>query len=87
MSWGINIAAVPKELFEDRLDEAQPGGQPAEAVAEVVAKAKTVAKELAKLITRPEIAAQLSGHVLIEGERGPTWYEGVTVTVSGSGPE
>lgn len=86
MSWTLNVPATPKDDFQAAVDAAVAGGQPLDVpeVAEAVNHAKGVMKQLGVLISRPKIGGSATGHVLIEGQSGPTWYEGITVSVSGS---
>jgi hypothetical protein len=87
MSWSASVPATPKDEFEAAVDAAEVGGQDINdpAVSEVVTAAKATAKNLAATyVTRPKVSASLGGHVLTETEGGPTFYEGITVSVSGS---
>lgn len=89
MSWSTNVAATPTAEFEAALDAAEVAGQDINdpAVAKVVDAAKSMAKELAAHITRPKIGAALGGHILTDTEGGPTFYEGITVSVFGAEAE
>ena len=87
MSWRTNVAATPKDEFEAAVDAAEVAGQDIKdpAVNEVVTAAKAIAKNLAAThITRPKVGATLGGHVLTDTEGGPTFYEGITVSVFGA---
>jgi hypothetical protein len=87
MSWSASVPATPQDEFAAAVDAAEVGGQDINdpAVSEVVAAAKAVAKNLAATyITRPKVSASLGGHVLTDTEGGPNYYEGISISVSGS---
>jgi len=85
MSWTISIPVTPREGFDDAVDRAQATGQDLSlpGVADDVAAAKYALKDLASRVKRPMIGATANGHALQEGE-GPTWHDGISVSVYGS---
>lgn len=88
MSWSLSVYQIAREDFAAAVDAAPVSGQSEAVCGEDVARAKEALKALAACVKRPILTASASGHSLTpeQYEEGPgmNWYDGVTLTLSGS---
>jgi hypothetical protein len=85
MSWTFSVPPTPRADFDAAVDAAEASGQDLSlpGVADAVAAGRAALKALAPQVKRALVSGSANGHCLQEDD-GPTWYDGLSVSVTGS---